>query len=93
MNVTAGGLVSGPVTASGQGGSATGGQSAQAGRDASVAGRDAGSAPAEGKPAKEGWWARLRKRGMIVAFATIAGAIAAVIAAIIAVCAWTGWTP
>jgi hypothetical protein len=52
-----------------------------------------GSAAAKGGPAKEGWWARLRKRGMIVAFATIAGAIAAVIGAIVAVCVWTGWTP
>jgi hypothetical protein len=85
-NVTAGGPASGPVTVSG-------GQSAQSGRDAVIAGRDAGSTVAKGKSAKQGWWARLRKRGMIVAFATIVGAIAVVIGTIVAVCAWTGWTP
>ncbi len=92
-NVTTGGLASGPVTVFGSGGNATGGQSAQAGRDAVIAGGDASSAAAKGESAKEGWWARLRKRGMIVAFAIIVGAIAAVIGTIVAVCVWTGWTP
>ena len=85
-NVTAGGLASGPLTVTGPGVSATGGQSAQAGQDASVAGRDVGSAAAKGGAAKEGWWARLRERGMMVAFATIVGTI-------VAVCVWAGWTP
>ncbi len=85
-NVTA----AGPVTVSGPGGSAAG---AQAGRDVPISGRDAGSAAAKGEPAKAGWWVRLRKRGMIVAFATVVGAIAAVIGTIVAVCAWTGWIP
>jgi hypothetical protein len=81
-NVTAGG----PATAAGAHGNATGGQAVQAGRDATVA-------RAEDQSSKEGWWARLRARDMVVAIATIVGAIAAVIGTAVAICAWVGWTP
>ena len=106
-NVTvAGGSAPGPVTVSGAHGSAIGSQTAsganssvvgsqvvQAGRDAVVTGRDSTITGAKDQPVKEGWWARLRKRGMIVAFATIIGGIAAVVGAVVGVCAWIGWTP
>ena len=82
INVTAGG----PVTVGDAHGSATGGQAVQAGRAATVA-------HAEDQPSKEGWWARLRERGMIVAIATIVGAFAAIVGAAVAICAWVGWTP
>ena len=75
-----------PATVGDAHGSATGGQAVQAGWDATVA-------HAEDQPSKEGWWARLRKRGMIVAIATIVGAIAAIVGAAVAICAWVGWTP
>jgi len=42
---------------------------------------------------KEGWWARLLKRGAVVAFATIIGAVAAVVGTAVGICVWTGWTP
>ena len=48
----------------------------------SIAGRNATSTGAQEQPAKESWWAGLRKRGIVVAFATIIGGIA-----------WIGWTP
>lgn len=45
------------------------------------------TAGAPAKPAeKEGWWARLRKRGILVAIATV-------VAAVVAVFTWIGWTP
>jgi hypothetical protein len=56
----------------------------------SIAGRNATSTGAQEQPAKESWWAGLRKRGIVVAFATIIGGIAAVA---VAMCAWIGWTP
>jgi hypothetical protein len=68
-------------------------QAVHAGRDAATAGHDATVTGAGDQPGKEGWWARLRKRGMIVAFATIIGAIAAVGGTIVGVCVWLGWTP
>jgi hypothetical protein len=77
-NVTAGG----PVTAAG----AHGSQAMQAGRDATVA-------RAEDQPSEKSWWARLRDRGMVVAIATIVGAIAVIIGTAVAICAWVGWTP
>ena len=90
-NVTVGGVpATGPVTVSGAHGNAigsqtasganssvVGGQAVQAGHDAVTAGRDAAAPGAGGQPAKEGWWARLRKRGAVVAFSTIIGAVAA----------------
>lgn len=67
-------------------GSAADAQAAQAGRDATVA-RAGDQHPEKGR------LTRLRERGMIVAFATIIGAIAVVIGTIVTVCAWMGWTP
>jgi hypothetical protein len=46
-----------------------------------------------GYPAKEGWWTRLRKRGAVVAFSTIIGAIAAVAGVVIAILVAAGWKP
>lgn len=77
---------SGPVIAVGAHGSAVGVQALQVGRDATVA-------RAGDQPSEKGWWTRLRERGMIVAFATIIGAIAVVIGTAVAICAWMGWTP
>ena len=56
-----------------------GGQVVQAGHDAVAAGQDATITSAADQSVKEGWWARLRKRGVVVAFAIIIGAIAAVV--------------
>ena len=106
-NVTvASGSAHGPVTASGTHGSAIGSQAAtganstvagnqavQAGHDAAATGRDTTISGARVQPVKEGWWARLRKRGMFVALATIIGAIAAVASTVVAMCVWIGWTP
>lgn len=86
INVTVGGLRAAPVAVAGAHGSATGGQAVQAGRDAAAAEQQAAAARAEDLPSRESWWARLRKRGLVVALATIVGAIAAI-------CAWVGWTP
>ena len=105
-NVTVGGgSAPGPVTVSGAHGSAIGSQTAsganssvvgsqavQAGHDAAVTGQDAATG-AEDQAVKEGWWARLRKRGAVVAFATIIGAIAAVAGTVVGVCVWIGWKP
>jgi hypothetical protein len=65
----------------------------QAGHDAAVTGQDATITGAEDQAVKEGWWARLRKRGAVVAFATIIGAIAAVAGTVVGVCVWIGWKP
>ena len=65
----------------------------QAGTTPSLPGRDATITSAQDQPVKEGWWARLRKRGMVVAFATIIGAIAAAVGTAVGVCVWIGWTP
>jgi hypothetical protein len=69
----------GSQSASGANSSVVGSQAVQADRDAVVAGRDTNTG-AKDQPVKEGWWVRLRKRGMVVAFATIIGAIAVVVA-------------
>jgi len=106
-NVTVdGGSAPGPVTVSGGHGSAIGSQTAsganssvvgtqavQAGHDAVTAGQDATMASATDQPVKEGWWARLRKRGMFVAFATIIGAIAGVVGTAVGIAVWIGWKP
>jgi hypothetical protein len=91
-NVTVGGLGAAPVAVAGAHGSATGGQAVQAGRDAAAAEQRAAAARAE-LPSGESWWARLRKRGLVVALATIVGAIATVAGTAAAICAWVGWTP
>jgi hypothetical protein len=76
---------------SGAGSSLVGGQAVQAGRDAATAGQDAAVHGAGEQPVKEGWWARLRKRGAVVAFATIVGAIACVAAVVVAILVAAGW--
>lgn len=86
------GTAIGSQTASGANSSVVGSQTAQGDHNA-IAGRDAASTGTEEQPVKEGWWARLRKRGMVVAFATIIGGIAAVAGTVVAVFAWIGWTP
>jgi hypothetical protein len=78
-NVTVSGPGAGPVAVAD-------GQAVQAGRDAAAA-------RAVHQPSREGWWTRLRKRGAVVAFSTIVGAIAVVVGTAVAICAWAGWTP
>ena len=73
--------------------SVLGGQAVQAGRDAVTAGQDAAVLSGEEQPVKEGWWARLRKRGAVVAFATIIGALAGVAGVVIAIMIAAGWKP
>jgi len=85
--------VVGSQEASGANSSVVGGQSARAGRDVVTAGQDAAVPAAGEQPVKEGWWARLRKRGMVVAFATIVGAIAAVAGVVVAILLAAGWKP
>ena len=77
--------VVGAQEASGAGASVTGVQSTRAGRDAATAGRDAVVPSAGEQPVKEGWWARLRKRGAVAAFATIIGALAGVAGVVVAI--------
>ena len=85
--------VVGRQEASGAAASVVGGQAVQAGRDAVTAGQDAAVPGAGEQPVKEGWWARLRKRGAVVAFATIVGAIAGVAAVVVAIAVAAGWKP
>ena len=85
--------VAGTQTASGAGSSVTGGQSVQAAGDAVTAGQDAAVPGAGEQPVKEGWWARLRKRGAVVAFAIIIGALAGVAGVVIAIMVAAGWKP
>jgi hypothetical protein len=61
----------------------------QAGRDAFTAGQGAAIPGA----VDQGWWARLRKRGAVVAFSTIIGAIAVVVGTAVGIFVWIGWTP
>ncbi len=91
---------SGPVIVSGAYGTAIGSQAtnganssvvrsqAVQGDHNAIAGRDATNTGAQEQPAKEGWWAQLRKRGMVVAFIIIIIGVADV-----AVFACIGWTP
>lgn len=105
-NITVGGTAPGPVTVSGAHSSAIGNQTGsgpnssvvgsqtlQADREAIVTGRDATITSARDQLVKVGWWARLRNRGMIVAFAIIIGSIATIVGAVVAVFVWIGWTP
>lgn len=85
--------VVGRQEASGAAASVVGGQAVQAGRDAVTAGQDAAVPGAGEQPAKEGWWARLRKRGAVVAFAIVVGAIAGVAAVVVAIAVAAGWKP
>lgn len=45
------------------------------------------------QPVKEGWWARLRKRGAVVASATITGVLAGVAGVVVAILLAAGWKP
>ena len=69
------------------------GQAVQAGRDVAAAGQDVTLTGASDQPVKEGFWARLRKRGLIVSFAIIVGAIAAVAGVVVAILIAAGWKP
>lgn len=73
--------------------SVVGGQAVEAGRDAVTAGQDAAVPGGDDQPVKEGWWARLRKRGAVVAFATIIGALTGVAGVVIAIMIAAGWKP
>ncbi|MDQ2882154.1 MAG: hypothetical protein M3Y48_13280 [Actinomycetota bacterium] len=86
------GTAIGSQTASGVNSSVVGSQTVQGDHNA-IAGRDVANTGTKEQPAKEGWWARLRKRGMVVAFATIIGGIATVAGTGVAVFTWIGWTP
>jgi hypothetical protein len=83
----------GSQDASGAGSSVVGGQAVRAGRDAIIAGQDAAIPGAGDQPAKEGWWTRLRKRGAVVAFATVIGAVAGVAGVVFAILIAAGWKP
>ena len=85
--------VVGSQAANGANSSVLNGQAVQAGHDAVSAGGDATITSAEDQPVNEGWWARLRKRGAVVAFAIIIGAIATVVGTVVGICVWIGWTP
>lgn len=85
--------VVGTQNVSGAGASVLGGQVVQAGRDAVSAGQDAAIPGGGDQPAEEGWWARLRKRGAVVAFSTIIGAIAGVAGVVVAIMVAAGWKP
>jgi AbiTii-like protein len=88
---TGNGTAIGSQTASGENSTAVGSQAAH-GEDATITGRDSTATVTSGEKAG-GWWARLRKRGVFVAFFTVIGGIAGVIAAIVAVLSWIGWVP
>lgn len=85
--------VVGSQAANGADSSVVGGQAVQAGRDAVAAGQDAAIPGAGGQRVKEGWWARLRKRGAVVAFAIIIGAVAGVAGVVVAILVAAGWKP
>jgi hypothetical protein len=95
-NVTVTGPAPGPVTVSGSHGTAIGSQAAS-GAGSSVVGaqavQDAAAPGTSDEAARESWWARLRKRGAVVAFSTIIGAVAAVAGVVIAVMVAAGWKP
>lgn len=95
-NQTASGANSGVVgtqAANGAGSSVVGGQAVQPGHDAVVAGQDATISSAGDQAVTEGFWARLRKRGLVVSLAIIIGAIAAVVGTAVGIAVWLGWTP
>lgn len=83
----------GSQAANGENSTVAGTQAVHAGRDSAAAGYDTTVTGVADQSGKEGWWAQLRKRGMIVAFAAIIGAIAAVGGTIVGACVWLGWTP
>lgn len=74
---TGNGTAVGSQTASGENSTVVGTQTAR-GNNATTTGRDS-TTPTPLEQKREGWWARLRKRGVLVAFFTIIGGIAAVL--------------
>jgi hypothetical protein len=78
-------MSSGSGTASGDGSSVVGSQAASGGHN-TLAGRDGAAADSS---SGRGWWARLRRRGWVVAVAQIVGAVVGVAALALAL----GWTP
>lgn len=80
----------GSQTASGENSTVVGTQAAH-GDNTTITGRD--NTPLTSEPQREGWWTRLRKRGVLVAFFTVIGGIAGVVGAIVAVLSWIGWVP
>jgi hypothetical protein len=84
--------VAGNQTASGPNSTVVGGQSARAGGDVATAGQDA-AVPAGEQPVEGSWWARLRKRGAVVAFAAIVTAVAGVAAVVVTIMIAAGWKP
>ena len=76
----------GTQTATGDGATVVGSQAVH-GNDNTVAGRDATApSPTNEQPKQGGWWTRLRKRGVLVAFMTI-------VAGVVTVFTWIGWKP
>lgn len=88
---TGNGTAIGSQTASGENSTVVGAQAVH-GNEATVAGRDIATATSPSQES-EGWWTRLRKRGIFVAFFTVVGGIAGVIGAIVGVLSWVGWVP
>lgn len=85
--------VVGRQEASGAGASVVGVQSARASGDVVAAGQDATVPAATEQPVQEGFWARLRKRGAVVAFAIIVGALADVAGVVVTIMVAAGWKP
>ncbi|TCC35248.1 hypothetical protein E0H75_41410 [Kribbella capetownensis] len=81
--VASGSTAVGSQTANGKDSTVVGAQVVH-GNDATVTGRD--SAPSAVPAETEGFWGRLRKRGLLVALFTVVGGIAGVLA-------WIGWKP
>lgn len=75
----------GTQTATGDGAAVVGSQAVH-GNDNTVAGRDVTAPAAKSEQPRQSWWARLRKRGVLVAFMTI-------VAGVVTVFTWIGWKP
>ena len=94
VTVSAGhGTAIGSQTASGAGSSVVGTQAVQTGRDAVAAGRDATLTSAGDQDVKKGFWARLRRRGLVVSIAIIIGALAAIAGVVVPILIAADWKP
>jgi hypothetical protein len=89
VTVSGTGIAIGSQTASGAGSSIVGSQSAN-GNQNTLTGRDGAAADSS---VVQGWWARLRKRGWIVALSTVLACVAGVGSLAFAAFTWLGWTP
>ncbi|MBF9134762.1 hypothetical protein I0C86_38415 [Plantactinospora sp. S1510] len=89
VTVSGAGTAIGSQTASGAGSSVVGSQFAS-GSHNSLTGRDGAAVDPS---ARQGRWARLRRRGWMVALTTILGGIAGVAAAVLGLFTWLDWTP